>query len=228
MSNNDAVAVAEYVRAELGPSDEWVRPAGYPDSLALCIVDSVYSLRVKYTSVINVLNNYRQKRREEGADPVHDSASDLLAAIDAAGGPEAAADTLFSNNHVAPGSKRLKSIVAAEAAQNLVDIGINTADEFRKAVEDSESEAKVEKAWTAVSGLGPASWDYLKLLTGIDATKADVWITRFVALALGEDSVSPARAKEALAGAATELGVSLTTLDHAVWRFASDREPLSE
>lgn len=226
MANKDVAAVVEYARENLEPSSEWVRPAGYPESLALCIVDSVYSLRVKYTSVINVLNNYRKKRREDGGDPTTDNATDLLAAIEDAGGAEAAAETLFLNSHVAPGAKRLKSIVAAEAAQNLIDIGINTADDFRKAIADDESKAKVRKAWTAVSGLGPASWDYVQLLVGLDAVKVDVWITRFVASAVGEESVSNERAKAAIVGAAEELGVSATTLDHAAWRFASGREPL--
>src|SRR4051794_39743676 len=64
-------------------------PGGYPESLALCIVDSVQSTGVTYSSVINVRQKYRSYRIEQGADPNTDGARELVGSFDELGGPEA-------------------------------------------------------------------------------------------------------------------------------------------
>jgi hypothetical protein len=50
--------------------------------------------------------------------------------------------------------------------------------------------------------------------------KADVMIRRFMARALGEDDVSPARAKTLAEAVAAALDVDMLALDYAIW----DRE----
>ena len=64
-------------------------PGGYPDSLALCIVDSVQSTGVTYTSTANVIDRYRTYRTRRGGDANKDSAEDLAATFVDLGGPSA-------------------------------------------------------------------------------------------------------------------------------------------
>ena len=51
-------------------------PGGYPDSLALCIVDSVQSTGIRYGTTAKVVNRYRTYRTAQGGDPETDSVSD--------------------------------------------------------------------------------------------------------------------------------------------------------
>jgi hypothetical protein len=129
----DVDAVEKLVRDKLGEPSLWVEPDGYRDSLALCAIDSVYSLQSHYTATIHVLDRYRTHRREQGGDPNKDGAPELLAAIQHVGGPAAAADDLFRNRANAPGTKRLKSESLVEAVGRLLDIGVETTAHLRSA-----------------------------------------------------------------------------------------------
>lgn len=68
-SARDVEAVGKFVRETLGIVSMWDEPLGYPESLALCAIDAVYSLRSRYTATIRVLNRYRTYRRQQGGDP---------------------------------------------------------------------------------------------------------------------------------------------------------------
>jgi len=46
-------------------------PDGYPDSLALCIIDSIYSTGARYSSVVNVVGRYRDYRTGQGRQSRH-------------------------------------------------------------------------------------------------------------------------------------------------------------
>lgn len=210
----DVDAVEMLVRTRLGEPSLWAQPAGYPDSLALCAIDSVYSLRSHYTATISVLDRYRVYRRERGGDPNKDGAHELLAAIQQAGGPVAAADDLFRNHANAPGTKRLKSESVAEAVGRLADIGVETTADLRSA--DTPG---ARRAWR-VKGLGSVSWDYLLMLSGTQGVKADVMVRRFVTTAVGESGlVSTDRAERAAKAAAARLGSTQRALDHANWQY---------
>lgn len=156
----DVDAVEKFVRNRLGEPSSWAEPAGYPDSLALCAIDSAYSLQSRYTATVHVLDHYRTYRREQGGDPNKDGVPELLAAIQQVGGPTAAADDPFRNRGNAPGTRRLKSESLAEAVGRLADIGVETTADLRSA---DRSEAR--RAWR-VTGLGPVSWEYLLMLSG--------------------------------------------------------------
>ncbi|MDX1870692.1 hypothetical protein SBI67_01035 [Mycolicibacterium sp. 120266] len=64
-------------------------PDGYPNGLALCIVDSVQSTMVRHPTVEKVVNNYRSYRREQGGDSNTDTAADLAARFEQLNGHEA-------------------------------------------------------------------------------------------------------------------------------------------
>ena len=210
----DVDAVEKLVRDKLGEPSLWVEPDGYRDSLALCAIDSVYSLQSHYTATIHVLDRYRTHRREQGGDPNKDGAPELLAAIQHVGGPAAAADDLFRNRANAPGTKRLKSESLVEAVGRLLDIGVETTAHLRSA---DTSDAR--RAWR-VKGLGAVSWDYLLMLAGVQGVKADTRVRNFVTTAVGEsDVVSKERAERAAKAAAQRLGSTQRALDHAIWQY---------
>lgn len=225
MTQNDVQRVVDAARQLLGEDQsKWVEPLGYPNSLAHCIIDSTYSLRARYSSVINVRIRYDDVRKVDGGDPTTDGVHQLIRAIDDAGGAEDAALKLFGNRAMAPGTNRLKSVVIYEAALALDEAGVRTTEDLRGTANGDGPQAEVKKAWLGVSGLGQASWRYLLMLAGVDGTKPDVMIRRFVTSAVGaEKMVSPDRAGAAIEGAAVELKVKTFLLDHTVWRYQSGR-----
>ena len=218
---SDATLVAEAALRELGAPSQWRTPRGYPDSLALCVIDSVFSLRSRYRSVENALDSYRAVRGALGADADRDGAPQLVDAILRAGGPENASVVLFANQSRAPGTRRLKAAAIMDGAQGLIDTGVRTTADLRRAL--GASRADVRSRWLSVPGLGPISWDYLAMLAGEDGVKADTWVVRHVTRVAGEP-VSASRAAEALIGAAEILGVSTKTLDHRIWLYESGRD----
>src|SRR5690349_17656868 len=84
-------------------------PDGYRDGLALCVVDSVQSTGVKYTSVENVLDRYRAYRRSQGGDPNVDGVPELLGTFDELDGPDGWAEKIGNNNRTSTRGGVLKS-----------------------------------------------------------------------------------------------------------------------
>lgn len=60
------------------------------------------------------------------------------------------------------------------------------------------------------------------MLCGVPGVKADRMVVRFVHRAVGED-VGPAGAAALVQEVAERMGVSFSTLDHAIWRKESGR-----
>lgn len=69
-----------------GDESRWITAEGYPDSLALSIIDSIYSTGSKYQAVINVVNEYRVYRKAQGGDADRDGTSELIQTFKEAGG----------------------------------------------------------------------------------------------------------------------------------------------
>lgn len=217
MTDDQLQRVLVAVRSELGDPDTWGAPVEMRESLALAALNSVHTLRAGTPSVIRVMRRYRAHRVAEGADPETDSGPDLIAAIDAAGGPEDFSRDVTRNQSKLPGTKRLRADGIREALGNLEASGVTTAALLRERAEDDE----VRRAWTRVKGLGPLSWQYLLMNAGIGSlTKPDVMIRRFLGRAVGE-KVSVARATKLLTDAAQELGVETRALDRAIWLYES-------
>lgn len=220
----DAEAVRVRVEAQLPDRSGWTDPSGYRDSLAMCVLDSVFSLRASYASTVRVLARYRAVRRPAGGDPNHDRLDDLVAAVEDAGGSEAAAGpALFGNRAFAPGTARrgqtgvLKAAAVYEVATKLHGAGIDTIADLQNDTDKAAAE------WLSVRGLGRVSWAYVLMLTGADGVKADVMVRRFVATAVGEQAVTDERARLAVEGAAELMGVGARLLDHAIWRYQREQ-----
>ena len=53
---------------ELGDPSTWKSPQGYRRSLALCVMDSIWSLGIRYQTVEKVLDRYLVSRGWTGLD----------------------------------------------------------------------------------------------------------------------------------------------------------------
>ncbi len=65
LDTDDLAALIKACDIDLGEPNLWFTPDGYPDSLVLCIVDSIYSTGARYSSVVNVVERYREYRTNQ-------------------------------------------------------------------------------------------------------------------------------------------------------------------
>lgn len=212
----------EYCDTNLGDPDLWRTPEGYPNSLALCIIDSLYSTGSHYTSVINVINKYK------AAHGSCDGAADLLTSIKDAGGSRDWAISVVDNlkpAHTKAGAP-LKAEIIQQAAELMVSLGIDTVDDLVAKIHDQPLNNEVHDGWKRLpSQSSGVTYNYLLILAGMPSVKPDRMILRFLATALGEETeLSPQKAVELITETANAMNVSPRTLDHVAWRAASGRE----
>lgn len=201
-------------------TDDLRTPPGYPNSLALCVLDAVWSLGVRYGSVENVLDRYRSWVRDvAGGDADRRDAHQLVEDIAVAGGHVRFAEDVVDNRaRTSSRSGILKAEAVQLAAAALDELGVSTIDQFQRRYDDPE----VEAAWRAVKGQRSGiSWHYLRILAGVQDVKADRMICAFVEQVL-DRAVGPAEARELVVAAHEHLRgdhpkVDLRTLDHAIW-----------
>lgn len=213
-------ALASTVRELLGEQATWENPGGYPDSLALCIVDSIYSIGVRYASVQAVVKRYQAHRSAAGQDAIRDGAPALAQTFLELGGVQEWAQVIgnghrtYSRMH-AP----LKAQVVQQAAEALIACDVRTTSDLREVALEKENAAR--NAWLRLpSQRSGVSWAYLLMLAKVDGVKPDRMILRFLERHLPEDhgSFSSAEAAELLTDTAQLLGVSATVLDHRIWQ----------
>lgn len=201
-------------------------PGGYPDGLALCVIDSVQSTGITYSSVGKVLDRYRAYRRAQGADPAVDGTEELLATFDELDGPDGWASRIGTRNRTSTRGGILKAEAIRDEACGLGAAGITNTTKLRAAAGDEVWLEQVRKAWCAVKGQRSGiTWRYVLMLAGVPGVKPDRMICRFVADALGvpRRRVGAEFAAEIVTAAAPELDGSVTALDHAIWRFQRGR-----
>jgi len=216
-------AVTAHCRSVLPAKETWFAPPGWPNSLALCVLDAVWSLGSTYKTVVfPILDRYGDHRRAQGAAPEKDSGVDLIRVFDEVGGPRGFADKIGNHRpaHTKPGAP-MKAASVRQAAQVLAQHGVTTTADLVAAVALPHQPLKA--AWHRVPGNGVASWRYLLMLAGDEHIKPDRMVHRFVANALGaeERGLTMVRAADALAASAVHQEVGLRVLDHTVWLYQS-------
>lgn len=210
----------------LGSPEQWFRPEGYHNGLALCIVDSIQSTGSHYTSVRNVVSRYREHRGDVAST---DGSAELLATFDACGGVQGWASEI--GNHKPASTRKgaaLKAAVIQQVARNLHDDGVRTTDDLRVrgALEPGNDARRraTKKLWTSVEAQSSGiTWNYALMLAGLPGIKADRMVTRFVSRALDGVELSQETAASLVREAARRMGVPATDLDHAIWRKESGR-----
>ncbi len=108
------------------------------------------------------------------------------------------------------------------AAQALLLEGVLATQDLRDAASEAEAQERIQGEWLKVPGQRSGiTWHYVRMLAGVPGVKPDRMIIRFVAQALDLPArqVSPEFAREAVTGAAREMGVSPTDLDHGIWQW---------
>jgi hypothetical protein len=220
--------VAKVVRAceeRLNPSAEWKPFEGYPGSLALCVLDAIWSINARYPITQGVIERYRGQRRWQG-NPDQDGLSELLAFYGAIGGVDSFIDTVGTRNRVStqPGAIR-KGEAVFRAATALHDLGIDAAEQFRSA-DGTPLGEQARDAWCAIPGQRSGiSWRYLRMLAGLPDVKPDRMVIRFLASALGvgEASIDADRAVALLRATAEHFDVDQRALDHEIWEYQSGK-----
>lgn len=203
----DVEDVARSVR-DAGIEARVVTDYGWPGQIELALVDAVMSIRARYgTPTSGVLGRVLRYRASVERRQLDDLSEFTRLA------PENLQSLLGSQRT----GGRLKSDVCLDVAQRLVEAGVSTSAD----IQVTSSEQK--RAWTGTVGLGWITWEYFTMLLGHPGVKADTMINRFVAQAVGAESIDSRRAHAAVTGAAQILEVAGRDLDHAIWRHQSGR-----
>ncbi|MGY4653768.1 heme peroxidase [Mycobacterium sp. URHB0021] len=236
LGNDQLEALRIACNRDLGDPDLWFEPDGYRGSLALCVIDSIYSTGAHYSSAVNVVRRYRDYRAKQGGDANADGTSELLTTIDELGGADYWASRIGNRRptSTAKGAP-LKAEAILQVAEALSNLSIHSADELRAAAANVNSLRSAKRAWTATPGQRSGlTWEYALMLAGVPGVKADRMVTRYVARALDRevDEVSRADAADMVRRLAQVNGWDVIRTDHAIWRFESgrpvniDRDPI--
>lgn len=223
----DVAALTMACQRDLGNPDGWFVTAGYPKSLALCIIDSIYSTGARYTSVTNVIDRYRAYRAEQGGDANTDGVDELLTTVDQLGGADAWATRIGNRRPTSTAQNApLKSVAIVNIASKLADLDVQTTDQLRACVH-TEALKVIEHAWrTAPGQRSGITWEYALMLAQVPGVKADRMVIAYTARAIGivPQRLASAQAAALVSRVANEQDWDVIRLDHAIWRFESGRE----
>jgi hypothetical protein len=221
--------LTEVCRSIFGDESRWITADGYPDSLALSIIDSIYSTGSKYQAVINVVNAYRAHRKAEGGDADRDGTSELIQSFKVAGGSPEWAELV--NNRKPAHTKKdapLKAEVVYRAANVLHEqLEITTQDELRAAYADKEKRKELKKTWLHLpSQRSGVTYNYLLILAGFQSVKPDRMVIRFVAkhAGLNATKLTPMETADLIQQVAELYPTQARRLDHVIWRHVSGRD----
>jgi hypothetical protein len=222
VSHGDVSAMLAAVRALLPDPETWESPGGY-DSVGLAVIDSVWSIGVRFQSVENVIARYRAERIATGADPEADRPSDVRRFIESCGGPERFAARMGNRQRTSTTNGILKAEAVLHEARILEDEGVGVPADLIGA--GPERLDHLQRRWSTVTGQASGvSWRALAMLVGLPEVKPDRMIRRFAATALGRRTASAVgvdEARDLVMATAARLGVSPRDLDYAIWAYQS-------
>lgn len=188
------------------------------NSLSICIIDCVYSLRAQYFSTtVPVVDRYAEKYLEENKYTSNDTLKDFIARVNQVGGCEIFAEKVLRNMQTLSG--RRKSEVCYELADKLFRwLNINTLKEFQT----YDKPELLDIVMRSVKGFGDAGVNYLYMLAGDSSRcKPDVHIHKCIRDAIGEE-VSNDQCQSLLTKAVDALSVkyprlTVKGLDYLIW-----------
>lgn len=195
------------------------------NSLPICIVDCVYSLRARYNSVtVPIVERYANKflNGDKTISDENDTLTDFIRNLTEFN-LRNFADNIAKNHQILGGVPKEK--VCLDIAEVLRELGIKTLRDFR----EYSSREELADAIKSVKGIGAAGVNYLFMLTGDDSkSKPDVHIHRCIAEACGED-VSDKECQRIIEKSAQILkaeypSLTIRKLDGVIWRDFSSRK----
>ena len=192
---------------------------GY-QSLSVCLLDCVYSLRARYYDVtVPIVQRYANMFMNGDLHGSGDTVSMLLQRMDDIG-HLAFAEKVLINHQKLGGKKHIpKEEVCYQLAKYLRDLHIETIEDFQ----NYESQEILEIVIRAVNGLGDAGVNYLFMLAGDpNRCKPDVHIHHCIRDACGHD-ISNEDCQTLFTDAVTILraqhpNLTVRGLDGIIWR----------
>ncbi|UYY80403.1 hypothetical protein OIT41_13835 [Arthrobacter sp. YA7-1] len=211
-----------------GDESRWITARGYPDSLALCIVDSLWSTGPSYQSVQNVVSKYRAYRTAEDGDAWTDGTKELLKTFGNVGGSVGFAGMVNNRKpaHTHKGAP-LKAEVVNEAAVALENIGIFTMADVRAEYARDEFLTRIEDTWLDLTSQSSGvTFNYFVVLAGYQSVKPDRMVYRFIEKHTGltKRQLGTRKATELIMRVADAYPTQARKLDHIIWRHESGRE----
>ena len=145
-------------------------------SLSVCIIDCVYSLRTKYYKItVPVIERYASKFLESNKYKRGETLEQFLKNIELSGGCDKFATDILSNKQKL--NDIPKSMVCSELARKLLLLNIHTKEDF----ENFKSVELLEIVIRSVKGIGDAALNYLFMLAGdSNRCKPDVHLKRCI------------------------------------------------
>ncbi|MGC2976832.1 hypothetical protein ACPUD8_14125 [Brevibacterium sp. FAM 25378] len=202
------------------------RPIGYPNSLALCILDALFTTGSHPTAIDNLLNRYIARHGSA------DGAKMLRYSIATAGGPEVWAREVIRNvkpAHSHPGAI-LRAEIVDRATRLMADHGIDTVEDLLGSVGDEPSSGRhtneVARDWRELpSQKSGISWNALLVLAGSAHLEIDYRVNFLIAEVVrwsvsirGDDAVL-----ELIKATADYLDVEDRVVKQIVWQLAHRR-----
>jgi len=226
-----AVRLTEVCRSIFDDESQWIEADGYPNSLALGIIDSIFSTGSHYTSVVNVVTAYRAMRRAQGGDPNSDGVQELLASFEALDGSAGWAEAVNNRKpaHTGRGAL-LKAEVVYRAALTLASLEggpIETAADVREEFQRDPELKRIKKAWLRLpSQSSGVTFNYLLILVGLQSVKPDRMVIRFIEehAGLEDRAVTSKDAASLISQVAGLYPTQARKLDHVIWRYVSGRD----
>jgi hypothetical protein len=196
----------------------------------------VFSMQARYEGVLAVVHRYAAWAGIESValptDPHKPDEHNLAQLLKLTGDidPDVLAREVFASRAKSPSANRLKAELITVAAGSLT--APHTAVVARQDVEtmpDGPRYRAQKQAWTAVSGLGPVTFEYFRMHCGAESSKPDIMVLRWLEAATGRRS-SWQGALVQIRNLAQDLGehwgrsVSQRAVDHVIWRHQSGRD----
>lgn len=206
----------------LGDPAEWKMPDGYKNSLALCVMDSIWSIGIKYQTVVRVLDRYLEQRGFGGirdAQKCADGPSEFLEWVKSLNTHEKAADEVSlrlknGNKTSSAHNAVLKSEAVIRACQILQSMNVESTFDLISSID----EVKPRWLYEVPGQRSGISWRYLLMLSGSPGVKPDRMVLRFLERIGVEASVISAEDFVNLIVQKINLPhINATAVDHRIW-----------
>lgn len=208
MPSEDLRPLLTQTDAEIG-TGPGVWPGGYPGEIEACLLDAVLSIRARYgaSAGTGVRRRVSEYRAAENRGDVDDLA--MLAEKSEAGLLPCTGQQKLSG-----GASKASAVITAATALRAVDV--------RHAADLADRHDEAKRAYCSVKGLGWVTFEYFTMLAGHPEVKADTWVVRYVARAVGH-TVDARTARTLVHDAAAARGHEASALDHAIWKHERAR-----
>lgn len=217
MNDYEVKQLADYCRAKLPLAEiEVSSGAAYPN-LPLCIIDTIYSINVRYTSTQNTVNRFI----EYFSIPEQFSVNEFLALYEKH-------DIEFMTRQVYQNAQRTSTrngILKAEAVRRVAEIlhkyDVGDLADVEKVINNPDFEAEYKKIPGQNSGV---SLHYFYILVGVEnEVKPDRMVIRFIEEALQRvvkvEECHPLLVKVCELLKADYPNLTPRSLDHEIWKF---------